>query len=144
MLKQLQFEDVPKLLVFLRDKNQRDLFDITEAEARYSDMRHWNIVMGQCIDSNCSFISVNDNKVDGIALGIVIPLIWSPNRHDMVMLALQGNNRITTAKLFKKWDERANALPNINRILVDSIDGTNINYDKIGYKKLRTTYSREV
>ena len=144
MIKELNPMDIPALLVFLRQKEQRELFGITEAEALNADMMHYNAVLRQCLDSQCSFVSVQDDKVDGIALGVVIPLVWSPNRKDLVLLAVQGKNRVTTGRLFKTWHEHATSLPGIRRVLVDKIDETNFNYEKLGYNKLRETYAMEV
>lgn len=144
MIKQLEFQDYPLLANWLRSSEQADIIGITAAEAQNADMKHWNGVFSLLGHSDCSFISVNNGVIDGAALGIKVPLIWSPNRIDMTLLAVQGSNRITTAKLFKKWYDRASKMPGINRILVDSIEQTNFNYEKLGFTKLRETYQKEV
>ena len=145
MIRELRFEDVPVLLAFLRSKEQRELMGVTEAEAMNADMHYWNNIMRQLLDSNCSFISVNSKgAVDGIALGMIIPYVWSPNRKELMLLAVKGYNRITTAKLFKTWNDKAACMPGVNRVLVDSIKETNFKYENIGYKKLRETYFKEV
>lgn len=145
MIRELKFEDFPQLGSWLRSKEQRDVIGITEQEAMNADMKHWNAVFTILTQSNCSFVSIDANgRLDGAALGTAIPLIWSPNRIDMTLLAVQGNNRITTAKLFKTWMDRASSMSNVNRILVDKIDGTNFNYEKLGFTKLRETYEKEI
>ena len=144
MIKELEFRDIPAVIHWLRQKPQRDRFQITEQEALHADMNHWRAVMGQCLASNCSFISMEGSSVTGAALGLKIPLVWSPNRIEMYLMMVQADNNITATKMFLKWHKTAMATPGLNRILVDKLPETNLDYAKLGYSKLRETYYKEV
>lgn len=145
MIRELRFDDIPQFLKFLRAKRQRDVIGVTEAEAKHADMKHWNAVIAQCLDSGCSFAAFDDDgNMTGLALGIKIPLIWAANRTDLYLMCVQADTNITTAKLFKTWHSQAIELPGINRVMVDKIQGTNFDYTRLGYEKLRETYVMEV
>jgi hypothetical protein len=140
MIKELEFRDIPALMPYIR--LQREIFGISEMEAANLDMNHYRALISHWLESNCSFVSLNNNKIDGIALGAMYPNMWVPNRKELFLVAVSADNRITAGKLFKTWQERAMLLP-VNRILVDKIKGTNFDYEKLGYKLLRQTYELE-
>lgn len=141
MIKELEFRDIPALMPYIRQ--QREIFNITQAEAANLDMQHYKRMIGHWLDANCSFISVDQhNAVNGMALGAIYPNMWVPNRKELFLVGIAADNRITAGKLFKTWQEKAMLIP-VNRILVDKIVGTNFNYEKLGYNKLRETYEME-
>lgn len=141
MIKELEFRDIPALMPYIRCK--REVFGVTEQEAANLDMNHYKQMAGHWLDSNCSFISVSsEGLVNGFALGGIYPHMWSPNRKELYLVGIAADSPFTGGKLFKTWHERALSVP-AHSILVDSISMTNINYEKLGYKPLRTTYEME-
>lgn len=143
MIRELQFNDGNALIKWFRQMPQTEKVDMTTEQASVISLQYGNSLVQYALDSGCSFVAVENNEIIGAALGCLIPHIWNPNTVDLVLLCVQSENRITAGKLFKKWLDKAEQMSNVDRILVDSIEGTNFNYNKLGFREMRTTYIKE-
>jgi len=142
MIKALQFTDIPDCVGWWRDTpSAYELVGGTALEVEHTDTRYLNRVFGHCLDSNCSYVSYENGKVTGMALGMVIPNVLIPSRKDLHLLALHSTNKITTGKLFFKWLSQAETLN--YRIIVDELPSHTINYEKHGFKLLRKSFIKE-
>jgi hypothetical protein len=139
MIRELEFAEIPKVIAYLKENG--GLASLSDKQAKSVNHVYAAKVVGKCLESNNSFISFNkDNKINGVALGLIVPNIWQPLQQDIHLLAAISDTPTVGGKLFIKWHNAAIANPFTDRILVDKLPKTNIGYEKLGYTQLRITY----
>lgn len=144
MIQPLSFEMIPELIRYIR--TQHDVFGFSEQEAMLVDQGYLTQLIGACYDSRKTFISVKNGKVNGFCAALVMPNVWVPARKELHLLAVKGDNNFTATKMFLKFMKEAEKGLEKGlywRILVDEIITTNLDYEKLGFKPLRKTYTME-
>ena len=127
-------------------RTQHPVFNFSEVEATMVNQKYLDTIVGACHDSGKSFISVNNDRVDGFCLAMVLPNVWIPARKELQLLAVKGDNDFVASKMFIKFMKLAKAgleAGEYRRILVDKLPTTNINYEKLGFEELKVTYTME-
>ena len=142
----MEFEDIPKLASITKYHVTKFFNGLKPSD----DIIYYHKLAGACFDSGASYVSVgNDGEINGHVLGVKQPNIWNNIYTELNVFTIHsyGASSFAMGKMLMKFADRCEYLLNsgeITRAVVTSNSKTNVNYHKLGFKKVDERYSMEI
>lgn len=148
MIRQFEFKDIPKAAVAVK----KQLLYCGISDDANVPLSYYRSLLGRCLDSDNSIVSVDDEgNFTGAIFGIVSPNILQPSSItlDTIMTWVVDDLKGTTTfhRMLRAFNSLATDKINsgaVTRVVTHKVHGlTPIDYSRIGYRAVQTSFERE-
>ena len=138
MVRIANLKDIKQGIVLLK-KHIKE-FDFGQFNEDNTD--YYEGLLTACINDKTVIISENNNIIDGVLLGMKIPNLLNPNKTQLHILVTWVNKDKRGSSIFYKMNKLLEKEFKMETIYY-SIPETNINYNRLGYRKFQTMYIKD-